>query len=63
MSNAVDPVDRAQHMIRSCPCDGDCSSCEVLQQLVDEVERLRESLRRISCIAHPETHRHVYRGA
>lgn len=61
--NAVDVIDRATGQIRSCPCDGDCSQCEILQRLVDEVASLRDALNRISCISHPEVHRNVYRGA
>lgn len=61
--NAVDPVDRLQCRIKSCVCDGDCSTCEILQVAVDEICRLKEALRKIEVLSHSEVHKHVYRGA
>jgi len=61
--NAFDIADKLENKIRSCPCDGDCSSCELSQQCLEEITKLREALNRISCIAHPELHKNVYRGA
>lgn len=63
MSNAIDPVERAEVRVRSCPCDGDCSTCELLNQLVAEIADLRNRLDRVSVLSHPESRRHVYRGA
>jgi hypothetical protein len=63
MSNAVDPVDRVGVELERCGCGRSCAKCELLVLLRHDVLDLRERLNRIAVLSHPETIRHVYRGA
>jgi hypothetical protein len=61
--NAMDVRERIEVRIRACPCDGDCSTCELFQRCLEEIERHRDALERISCLSHSELHHDVRRGA